>query len=45
MQAILGFLGMLASLAARALPLAARALPTILSGLTTGLFLVVLTKR
>ena len=32
-----GFLGMLASLAARAIPLAARALPTILSGLTTGL--------
>ena len=28
---------MLASLAARAIPLAARALPTILSGLTTGL--------
>ena len=32
-----GFLGMLASLAARAIPLAARALPTILSGLTIGL--------
>ena len=32
-----GFLGMLASLAARDIPLAARALPTILSGLTTGL--------
>ena len=32
-----GFLGMLASLAARAIPLAARALPTLLSGLTTGL--------
>ena len=32
-----GFLGMLASLAARAISLAARALPTILSGLTTGL--------
>ena len=32
-----GFLGMLASLAARAIPLAARVLPTILSGLTTGL--------
>ena len=31
------FLGMLASLAAGAMPLAARALPTILSGLTTGL--------
>ena len=31
------FLGMLASLAARAMPLAARALPTILSGLSTGL--------
>ena len=31
------FLGMLASLAARAIPLAARALPTILLGLTTGL--------
>ena len=31
------FLGMLASLAARAIPLDARALPTILSGLTTGL--------
>ena len=29
------FLGMLASLAARAIPLAVRALPTILSGLTT----------
>ena len=29
------FLGMLASLAARAIPLAAHALPTILSGLTT----------
>ena len=33
-----GVLGMLASLAARDIPLAARALPTILSGLTTGLF-------
>ena len=32
-----GFLGMLASLAASAIPLVARALPTILSGLTTGL--------
>ena len=32
-----GFIGMLASLAARAIPLVARALPTILSGLTTGL--------
>ena len=32
-----GFIGMLASLAARAVPLAARVLPTILSGLTTGL--------
>ena len=32
-----GFLGMLASLAARAIPLAVRALHTILSGLTTGL--------
>ena len=32
-----GFIGMLASLAARALPLVARALPTLLSGLTTGL--------
>ena len=32
-----GFLGMLAALAARAIPLAARALPTILSGFTTGL--------
>ena len=31
-----GFLGMLASLAARAIPLATHALPTILSGLTTG---------
>ena len=31
------FLGMLASLAARAIPLAARAVPTILSGLTAGL--------
>ena len=31
------FLGILASLAARAIPLAARALPTILLGLTTGL--------
>ena len=31
------FLGMLASLAVRAIPLAARVLPTILSGLTTGL--------
>ena len=32
-----GFFGMLASLAARALPLVARALPTIMTGLTTGL--------
>ena len=32
-----GFLGMLESLAARAVPLAARALPTNLKGLTTGL--------
>ena len=32
-----GFLGILASLAARAMPLAAHVLPTILSGLTTGL--------
>ena len=32
-----GFIGMLASLAARAIPLVARALPTILSRLTTGL--------
>ena len=32
-----GFIGMLASLAARAVPIVARALPTILSGLTTGL--------
>ena len=32
-----GFLGMLASLAARAIPLTARALPTILAGITTGL--------
>ena len=32
-----GSIGMLASLAARAIPLVARALPTILSGLTTGL--------
>ena len=32
-----GFIGMLASLAARAIPLAARALPTIMSGLETGL--------
>ena len=32
-----GFIGMLASLAARAIPLVARALPIILSGLTTGL--------
>ena len=32
-----GFIGMLASLAARAIPLVAHALPTILSGLTTGL--------
>ena len=31
------FLGMLASLAARTIPLAAHALPTILSALTTGL--------
>ena len=31
------FLGMLASLAARAIPLAGRVLPTILSGLTTGI--------
>ena len=32
-----GFLGMLASLTARAIPLAARVLPTTLSGFTTGL--------
>ena len=32
-----GFLGMLASLAPRAIPLVARALPTIMTGLTTGL--------
>ena len=32
-----GFIGMLAQLATRAIPLAARVLPTILSGLTTGL--------
>ena len=32
-----GFIGMLASLADRAIPLAARVLPTILLGLTTGL--------
>ena len=32
-----GFIGMLASLAARAIPLVARVLPTIMSGLTTGL--------
>ena len=32
-----GFIGMLSSLAARAIPLVSRALPTILSGLTTGL--------
>ena len=32
-----GFIGMLASLTARAISLAARVLPTILSGLTTGL--------
>ena len=32
-----GFLGVLASLAARALPLVVRALPTIMTGLTTGL--------
>ena len=32
-----GFIGMLASLAARAVTLVARTLPTILSGLTTGL--------
>ena len=32
-----GFIGMLASLAARSIPLVARALPTILSGLTTDL--------
>ena len=31
------FIGMLPSLAARAIPLIARALPTILSGLTAGL--------
>ena len=31
-----GFIGMLASLATRAIPLAARVLPTLLSGLTTG---------
>ena len=40
-----GFIGMLASLAARAIPLVARALPTILSGLTTGLLSGVITKR
>ena len=34
---IAGFLGMMASLTARAIPLAARALPTIFTGLTTGL--------
>ena len=39
-----GFLGMLASLAARDIPLVARVLPTILSGLTV-YFLVALTKR
>ena len=33
-----GSLGVLASLAARAIPLAVRVLPTILSGFTTGLF-------
>ena len=32
-----GFIGLLASLAASAIPLVARALPAILSGLTTGL--------
>ena len=32
-----GFLGMLASYAARAIPLAVRALPTIFTGITTGL--------
>ena len=32
-----GFIGMLASLAARAIPLVARALPAIMPGLTTGL--------
>ena len=32
-----GFVGMLASLAACAIPSASRVLPTILSGLTTGL--------
>ena len=32
-----GFIGMLTSLTARAIPLVARALPTILSGLPTGL--------
>ena len=40
-----GFVGMLASLAARVIPLAARVLPTILSGLQLVYFLVVLTKR
>ena len=33
-----GFIGMLASLVARAIPLVTRALPTILSGITAGLF-------
>ena len=33
-----GFLGMLASLPARAIPLAARALPTIMLGHATGVF-------
>ena len=32
-----GYIGMLASLAARAIPLVARVLPTIMSGLATGL--------
>ena len=40
-----GFIGMLASLAVRAIPLAACVLPTILSGLQLVYFLVVLTKR
>ena len=39
-----GFIGMLASLAARAIPLADRVLPTILSELTTGLLSVGVNK-
>ena len=39
-----GFVGMLVSLAARAIPLAARVLPTILSGLTMGLLSGVINK-